>query len=748
MQFTPRILMICVLALVIDHSTMTAYGGVEQFTHFSRISLTGQEEFWLVGNADVSWRVYADRIVTLESVYGTDDSVCLIRVTDCHVASEGIRVLPRSEYPMESVGDDSTESYAQKYIASTSLYATCDTMYVFNGETLAGTVYYDIGSRCLVIDERRSANSHALFVGENVGERVQEGITWLGRRAAPKSTDDVLEDIKSVLISDPRVPLATYIESWSHVDIDPQGKLLISSRGPFFSNVPISPGLIDPEIGEWIVRTTKVDLDLNVDWSVYVGPGGFGHIRKYAPSGDIVHVLSTGIPLFKTQDSYSPTPHDGLDCAIGKWDKDGRCQWYTFVGGARDDIAKFVELGPNGDIYVLFETNTYDVALACISSDGKRLLWCTYLSTPDAQQGDTIQKPSGAYAKGLVIDSVGDLFVTYYVNQPQHAITTEGAYSTAVMKGAESTLMKISADGDLMWSTLLNSDADDIVHDMHLDPDGSIVVRLEQYVSTYGTRFSKIKAVGVPGTDSTVIGYPGLVYKFSADGVPVLVWSIHSTLFSATERGTVYSQGYAYSIITAPATPKGDTIYYEPHASARAPNVPLLLIVRNNNYFDADTLLATPVLGSLPQSLSVGSGLVALVDNANMPYPGACVTDTTWFPSTVQSNGKQSYLVVLRMPGTNTVVDDVPSKPDCGGEGIAISPNPCISSCTIFLPAASDKSVSVMICDMQGRQVHRDQVIALEGQVSMFDCLALAPGSYYVIVTQENRHCFAMLQVQ
>jgi hypothetical protein len=211
MQFTPRILMICVLALVIDHSTMTAYGGVEQFTHFSRISLTGQEEFWLVGNADVSWRVYADRIVTLESVYGTDDSVCLIRVTDCHVASEGIRVLPRSEYPMESVGDDSTESYAQKYIASTSLYATCDTMYVFNGETLAGTVYYDIGSRCLVIDERRSANSHALFVGENVGERVQEGITWLGRRAAPKSTDDVLEDIKSVLISDPRVPLATYL---------------------------------------------------------------------------------------------------------------------------------------------------------------------------------------------------------------------------------------------------------------------------------------------------------------------------------------------------------------------------------------------------------------------------------------------------------------------------------------------------------------------------------------------------------
>jgi hypothetical protein len=679
-------------------------------------------------------------------VMAGDGQVCVdwFRGTD-----PGVEIVPDES----SYGRD-IEVYLVGNQSAISL-STCSSLRVTKEGTTVGLV--TCSGRDLIVHCQRQFPD--LF--QQMGPTMRNSQTFPLRlltddiRSDGKLGEDVAEFEETVLIDHPNVLLATYVERRALVDFDLDGNIVLSSRGPFWGEIPITPSLIDPDIGEWITRTTKFTTSKEVLWSVYVGPGAFQEIRTYAVDNSAYHIARAVSGWFKTAGTVQEDPAGGIDCLIGKWTEDGECLWYTFIGGARDDQPAFAVTDSEGNVYVLASTksfdfptlsgfiqekpnptNTSDVVLFSLAPDGKTLRWSTFLSSRDSVQGDTASFSHGAFPKGMLIDDDDNLYVSFSQFYPTEILTTEGAYSRKHKAGLESALMKIDSQGNLVWSTLVNTDGDDNVERMFWDNNDNIVIYISQYSDVPGSRRSAIEAIGVPGKSETVQGYQGFVFRFNRMGVPNLVWTSRELPHHKYEVDLhIDDYGNTYTILETPVDPVGAAVFCSPNNSALPPTKAIVSVTKTRNYTTIDTLLATPVLGAKPSRVYQYRDRLMFIDNDNMPNSGACVTDTLWNTGVDLPVKTQSYLVVLQSV-VSSIGDEKAQPLSTNNVRLKVWPNP-VADVLGISGLDFDGKASVRIGDMTGRSVLLGDALSVQGKCHI-DVRCLPAGAYVLYVVKES----------
>lgn len=198
----------------------------------------------------------------------------------------------------------------------------------------------------------------------------------------------------------------------------------------------------------------------------------------------------------------------------------------TFLGGSSDEIGWSSAVDSDGNVFVVGLTissqfpstvGAYDpsyngfgdVFVSKFSSAGS-LLWSSFLGGSSTNFD---------YGYAVAIDGNGQPIVTGYTFSADFP-TTQGAYDREHHPAADAFVAKLSANGSqLLWSTLLGGDSNDIGYSVALDSAGRPVVAGRTLSSDF------------PLTNGVAQPYPageedGFVTKLSADGT-TLAWSTY-----------------------------------------------------------------------------------------------------------------------------------------------------------------------------------------------------------------------------
>ncbi|MCX6381604.1 MAG: SBBP repeat-containing protein, partial [Armatimonadetes bacterium] len=181
-----------------------------------------------------------------------------------------------------------------------------------------------------------------------------------------------------------------------------------------------------------------------------------------------------------TLGAFQITKGLGYDAFVAKFSSDGQSLLYsTFLGGQEDDIAVGIALDAEGRAIVVGSTRSpdfpvtqgafqsvsggsYDAFVTKLSTDGASLVYSTYI-------GGTQQD----IATGIVLDSIGNAFITGSTHSPEFP-TTQGAFQIINRGYFDAFATKLSADGSrLLNSTYLGGKADDMGKSIAVDSVGS-----------------------------------------------------------------------------------------------------------------------------------------------------------------------------------------------------------------------------------------------------------------------------------
>ena len=183
------------------------------------------------------------------------------------------------------------------------------------------------------------------------------------------------------------------------------------------------------------------------------------------------------------------TGHPGLyggDCFVARLSADGRrLVASTFFGGSKQERSVYgMALDRKGNVVITTTTRSSnmpttegafqrkfgggaaDVVVAKLSSDLKKLIWCTYIGGADDES------PRG----GLAIDEQDNVYVvgsTKSANFP----TTAGVVGPKPKGGNDAFIVKLKPDGSgLVWSTLLGGRGPDGLMGVQVDRTGNVFV--------------------------------------------------------------------------------------------------------------------------------------------------------------------------------------------------------------------------------------------------------------------------------
>jgi hypothetical protein len=628
------------------------------------------EPFWSIGTYERNWRIYSNRIVLVELV----DEPSTFRATWFKPEHPAISIIV-TELPQQEPVRFYSSEYDSGYI---DIYSTEHASIVRGGESI-GRLMYDNASGTLEI----VSDAPILLFSSSRDGGVQSVIKTKSRHDGIKSTETVQTYKPPVMFSHPLVALATYTERNPDAYFDKHGNILLTTVAPFWGSIPLTDSLFDPDIGQKTYRTTKINIDGDVIWSVYAGPGARYSVHAISNNSEIYKGYGTVSDLYKTEGRYQPESRGGVDGAVSCWSGDGRCLWGTYIGGARDEYVTNIALDSQGNIYLVIETTSddipiknaiieskpnpshiYDVALISLTPDGRELRWATYLSgVADVNMSDTTIPVGRSFARCLKVDREDNVYVAYEQDGLLSVPTTEGAYSRTIKSGAEVVLMKFDRNGELHWSTLVNSTASDEVFDMNFDKSNNVVLRTSQRLYSSATPPEQLAAIGVAGETLTRKDYLAFVFKFDTQGRALQVWAPFENDFVERDVSSTYVSGSQLVSICHGihrATP--DAIYCTPNASVEPPDRVKIVLARTDDFIEYDTLFASPALGSYPTQLDVFNDKILVLDQSNTLSSGACLTDTTWSSGTdaVRTLG---YLMVLQR-----VVSSVPLEPKRAAE--------------------------------------------------------------------------------
>ena len=263
----------------------------------------------------------------------------------------------------------------------------------------------------------------------------------------------------------------------------------------------MAPGaaLIGARVGS--AQVPPATARFRIAYATFLGGTGWEEAREAIPDADGsvlvgAMVVSKDLPVGERafQKQYAGDDPDlghpgvyGGDCYIGRLAPDGtKMLCATYFGGSKQERNTYgLGLDKAGNIVVTTSTRSTDIpttpgcfqptpaggnggiAVAKLTPDCTRLIWCTYLS------GSNDESPRG----GLALDDEDNVVIVGTTNSPDYP-TTAGLVQARLKGPRDSLITKLKADGSgLIFSTLLGGTGeDDAIVGVRLDAEGNMHV--------------------------------------------------------------------------------------------------------------------------------------------------------------------------------------------------------------------------------------------------------------------------------
>ena len=222
-------------------------------------------------------------------------------------------------------------------------------------------------------------------------------------------------------------------------------------------------------LAEHLESRLLLAADPTLAWSTYISGGTYPGHREYGhgivadPSGNVV---MTGV----TQSAHSS------QALLVKMSPQGQQLWTRSLGGTGDDVGYAVATDDAGNILVAgttdsadwvsggFDTSfngSSDVFVAKFSPDGQHV-WSTYLGGGDSES-----------AWGIAVDDSGDVLV---MGSTFAAGWVSGGFDESHNDGSDVFLARLTPAGGHVWSTYIGGADDDYGYGLATDPLGNALV--------------------------------------------------------------------------------------------------------------------------------------------------------------------------------------------------------------------------------------------------------------------------------
>jgi len=268
----------------------------------------------------------------------------------------------------------------------------------------------------------------------------------------------------------------------------------------------------------------KFDDSGSLLWSTYFGGNDYDCGKSIAISSDGSCYVTgyTASNNFPTLNAYNSTFGGETDVFLSRFSSSGALLWSTYLGGNDSDFVNGIAVTNDGSCYVTGDTespnfpafdaynDTYggaeDVFVTKISSSGY-LIWSTFIGRDDWDSGNCVAvgNDDSCYIAG---QTKSENFPTLYAFN-----STFGGFHDAF-------ILKLTASGNLLWSTFMGGYDFDGVYGIDVSSDDSC------YITGYteSSNFPTLNAYNST-PDNAMLDFDGdaFVSKLSENGV--LQWS-------------------------------------------------------------------------------------------------------------------------------------------------------------------------------------------------------------------------------
>lgn len=407
----------------------------------------------------------------------------------------------------------------------------------FYAQGSSTTVFFT--DAALVMDVRQHTRGCAVwmsFAGANPAPRIEARAPLAARSNFFRGSDPAqwVTDV-------PSFGEIVYHDLWPGIDL-----LFRESDGRLSCEPVLAPGADPDSIRfEWAGAEGIADSKLSAPpfkprasadnpaalaWSTFLG-GSSDELPLDVAIDQAQNVLVTGLTISSrfptTPGSYDGTYNGFGDVFVSKLAADGKTLlWSSYLGGSNasyfdygyglavDDSGNAVVTGYTGSTdfpttpgaFDRSHNGLTDAYVAKLSSDGKQLLWSTFLGSSDFD-----------IAYSVTLDSLERPVVTGRTLSFDFP-TTPGAYDRNAHGEEDVFVTKLDASGSsLVWSTLLGGSTFDVGQDIKLDAaDNALVVG-------YTNSFDLSTTPGAYDESFNDGLYDAFVFKLSASG-SVLLW--------------------------------------------------------------------------------------------------------------------------------------------------------------------------------------------------------------------------------
>lgn len=552
------------------------------------------------------------------------------------------------------------------------------------------------------------------------------------------------EPWEPVIVTDPRVLFATYLEPHGSIGFDRRGDLLMSGQPPLLRDViPITPELVDDSVSLRFGRTTKLTADRRtILWSVWAGGGvptvmaqNKARLNTFDRNNNLIVVNGTNVPRkLRSHGTYQESPAPNGDIMIQKWSPEGRLLWNTYVGGNAREDPWVVVTDDDGNIYVGGRTMSTDfptpnglipvkpnhpgrpeLFVFSLSPDGKRLRWGTYFGARDAVKPipDTLQNAPGINFGDLFYDGHGGIMVSATQGVPTNFPILNG-WQSRPQGGADGLLARFGTDGSLKWSTYVATPYNDWLYSITRYADKEYLLRMTMLAGTPSPYAypevpdpAPIPCFGVPGHTHTPQKNNEVYMRFTLDGALTFLWAplAYQPDYSFMAGPDILIGNYLNSDVLS-----SDGFVIRPNfwkSSSIWPPYPAVTIARMDGHRYRIPLFS-PFMFGVGTGDRIGPDRGGYVSTHNdfivggsyeMLSRGACLTDTLWGAGFGTNEDRRAYAMCFRSPvalATSVASDDSPGTTT---PALQIAPHPVQHELRLDQPMAA-----IVICDVLGAE--------------------------------------------